>query len=113
MSAHDCKAPMACGTCHECQRPQPCPLHPLRQFTAETCPGRPCGTECDHVGWAKFVNEPADDRYERMAADEAAGKVKCDEFCGAAADPKTPEEYRAAYEHWRHHGLYYGCSHGA
>jgi hypothetical protein len=58
------------------------------------------------------MNERADDRYERMDADVAAGKVRCDEFCGASAEPETDEEYRAAYKHWRHHGNLYGCSHG-
>lgn len=28
MSDPDCKTPETCGTCHVCQRQQPCPLHP-------------------------------------------------------------------------------------
>jgi hypothetical protein len=25
------------------------------QFTPETCPGRPCSTGCDHVGWGRWL----------------------------------------------------------
>lgn len=38
--------------------------------------------------------------------------VDCDERCKALADPQTPDEVRAAYEHWRHHQYLCGCSHG-
>jgi hypothetical protein len=27
----ECTRPEACGVCHECQRQQPCPIHPPRQ----------------------------------------------------------------------------------
>jgi hypothetical protein len=50
--------------------------------------------------------------YEEHEARKAAGIVKCDDGCPAKLDPTTLEEYRAAVEHWRHHHLYSGCSHG-
>lgn len=37
----------------------------------------------------------------------------CDDYtCRVFKEPKTPEEYRTAYEHWKNHQLYHGCSHG-
>ena len=38
--------------------------------------------------------------------------VECDGDCGAPLEPQTDDEVRAAYNHWRFHGLYAGCSHG-
>jgi len=38
--------------------------------------------------------------------------VKCDELCMALKEPKTFEEYKTAYEHWRNHSEASGCSHG-
>jgi len=39
--------------------------------------------------------------------------VGCDEEqCLAYKEPKTFEEYKAAYEHWRSHNYLCGCSHG-
>lgn len=41
----------------------------------------------------------------------AEALVDCDDNCGAPADPQTFAEYAAAYEHWRHHSMWSGCSH--
>ncbi len=38
--------------------------------------------------------------------------VHCDESCGAFDEPQTPDEIRAAFEHWRDHSSLGGCSHG-
>jgi hypothetical protein len=38
--------------------------------------------------------------------------VDCDERCKALVRPETPEELRAALEHWRCHQWLSGCSHG-
>jgi hypothetical protein len=43
---------------------------------------------------------------------EANGLVDCDLACEAKLEPVTLEEFKVAYEHWRSHGLYSGCSHG-
>lgn len=39
-------------------------------------------------------------------------RVSCDDNCGAFEDPVTPDEFKAAYEHWKFHGYLCGCSHG-
>jgi hypothetical protein len=39
--------------------------------------------------------------------------VLCDKYCMALNEPVTFEEYKAAYEHWHHHGYLSGCSHGS
>ena len=38
--------------------------------------------------------------------------VECDKKCGALHDPKTPEEIKAAWKHWKNHPYMSGCSHG-
>lgn len=38
--------------------------------------------------------------------------VMCEDYCGALNDPQTFEEYKAAHDHWKDHGLMHGCSHG-
>lgn len=38
--------------------------------------------------------------------------VTCDEGCGAFQEPRTLDEYKAAYEHWWSHEYLGGCSHG-
>lgn len=38
--------------------------------------------------------------------------VDCDQGCKALSHPETPDEVRAAYEHWRGHSYLSGCSHG-
>jgi hypothetical protein len=43
--------------------------------------------------------------------DEERERVECDEDCGAFDDPRTLEEFKAAYLHWRQHALLDGCSH--
>lgn len=53
------------------------------------------------------------DKYDRQNADAAAGLVRCDMFCGAREEPKTADEFEAAYEHWREHSYLSGCSHGS
>lgn len=53
-----------------------------------------------------------DERFARQERDRQAGLVECDTFCGAKDEPETDAEYRAAYEHWKRHGLLHGCSHG-
>lgn len=40
------------------------------------------------------------------------GIVDCDDDCQARLEPETPEEYRAALDHWIEHGYLRGCSHG-
>jgi hypothetical protein len=53
--------------------------------------------------------------YEVAArpADAKRGRPGCDLVgCAAVFDPQTPDEYRAAYEHWSDHGYISGCSHG-
>lgn len=52
------------------------------------------------------------ERCARQERDRQAGLVECDTFCGAKDEPETDAEYRAAYAHWRCHGLMRGCSHG-
>jgi hypothetical protein len=49
--------------------------------------------------------------FEEIRLMETEGVVDCDDNCGALKDPDTEEEYKAAYEHWRWHGLQSGCSH--
>lgn len=57
-----------------------------------------------------------DDGYEGDAfgdeLDIVREAVSCDAHCGAFDDPASPEEYRAAYEHWRGHAWLFGCAHG-
>lgn len=38
--------------------------------------------------------------------------VDCDDNCGALEEPQSFEEMKAAYEHWRYHGVDFGCAHG-
>lgn len=38
--------------------------------------------------------------------------VHCEDHCRALQDPQSPDEIRAAYEHWRIHGYIGGCAHG-
>ena len=39
--------------------------------------------------------------------------VRCDDpDCRTLVDPVTLDDYRMALEHWRDHGVEYGCSHG-
>lgn len=49
---------------------------------------------------------------EEREAREAKGLVACDDACPAKDVPKTLEEYRDAYRHWRSHANLAGCSHG-
>lgn len=41
----------------------------LTRHTAETCPGRPCGTECDHVQYVPDRNQVSftDEEYDRLS----------------------------------------------
>ncbi len=39
-------------------------------------------------------------------------EVHVDCECKALREPETFEEYKAAYEHWKSHSRYGGCSHG-
>lgn len=50
-------------------------------------------------------------RLPKKVATDRRERVNCDDHCGAFANPRTDEEYRAAYRHWRGHGWLSGCSH--
>ena len=53
------------------------------------------------------------DRLRKPRQDEnGRWLVGCDDLCGAFDDPQTPDEYKAAYIHWREHDFRNGCSHG-
>jgi len=52
------------------------------------------------------------DKYEQMKIDSENGFVECDESCKAKENPETLEEYKATLEHYKHHSLLSGCSHG-
>lgn len=50
--------------------------------------------------------DPREVRHEQ-------GFVYCDDLtCQAIQEPKTLEEYKAAYEHFKSHYYLHGCSHG-
>jgi hypothetical protein len=38
--------------------------------------------------------------------------VECDDNCQAPYHPILPEDYVAAYQHWRFHARDGGCTHG-
>ena len=40
------------------------------------------------------------------------GFVGCDSFCGAKEEPETLEEHIATLDHYKHHSVLSGCSHG-
>lgn len=57
--------------------------------------------------------DPEDEAHEQAAGcPHEAVYVRCDESCRARQTPTTPEEYIAAYRHWRFHQNLGGCSHG-
>lgn len=57
-------------------------------------------------------DEDLDDDDLSRDCEKDPSVVCCDDNCGALADPQTPEEIKAAYEHWHNHGNLYGCAHG-
>lgn len=54
-----------------------------------------------------------EDEHERNRdRREALDLVGCDDrTCEAKDKPETPDEWRAAAEHWRRHSYLHGCSH--
>lgn len=58
------------------------------------------------------MEEEKKDRYDQMNEDRANGLVECDGSCKAKENPETLEEYKATLEHYKHHSLLSGCSHG-
>lgn len=51
-------------------------------------------------------------RCTEYDADHDSNVVYCDSNCGALLESKTCEELLKAYEHWRYHEYFGGCSHG-
>ena len=60
------RAQLAQGVCPDCRTSDAVKaLFAMKQHTPETCPGRPCGSGCDHETWpygsgwrAKFQGDP-------------------------------------------------------
>ena len=51
---------------------------------------------------------------ETAELNECNVHVDCDMIeCEALKQPRTLEDYKLAYEHWRSHSWLHGCAHGS
>jgi len=60
-----------------------------------------------------ILTAPENKNSYNTIARQARGLVEyCDELCKAKNKPVTLEDYKLAYDHWRYHDSWLGCSHG-